>query len=98
MTRIASNQGLITLMAVDAPFHLYRLLGNHRVLQRNITMASFALYVCRSMFGVAKEHEVRHFINSKQGYGSCRHIHVACLALFQRWEACQIATDSSLMA
>jgi hypothetical protein len=93
MTGVALNRSAICPVAIHAPFHFYRLLrGDHRLL-RNISVACFALHVCRRVFRMAKGDKVGKLIDSNKRNSSSRHIDVADLTLFERGKLCDIAGD-----
>ena len=67
MTGGAASRRLAVFVTIYAPLHLYYLLEFHTLLLHHIAMAEIALYLGQSMITVAKEYEVGHFVNARDG-------------------------------
>jgi hypothetical protein len=96
VTSVAVDCRFAAFVAVNAPFHLYRLLGLYDLLKHHVSMATFAL--CFRVFGMAEENEVGNLVDAAGGNVPFHHIHVTHLALLHRGEACKVRAQGTLMA
>jgi len=83
MTGIAAHGCLALLVAVNAPFHLQRLLKIYNLLRRDIAMTPQTLDLGCGMRSVAEEDKARQFVDQLQRDLPVGEVHVAGLTLRQ---------------
>lgn len=91
MTQIAGDPRLVGFVAVNAPFHLYGLLGYHGCLQCHVCVAAMAFHFCRSVFTMIEEDEVRYFVHTARWNRAVHHTGMTNLTLRQSREAGHVA-------
>jgi hypothetical protein len=87
MTGIAAHGCFALLVAVDAPFHLQRLLKIYNLLRRDIPVTPQTLDLRCGMRTVAEEDKSRQLVDQLQRDLPLSEIRMACLTLRQSREA-----------